>query len=77
MDTQDQFHFYASSVADWAITNETRDLRALLKLMDKFGYSYNLFLVPLPSSAAYKIKRYEPEVEGTVWLGFFETKGKK
>ena len=83
MDTQEeinpqgQFHFYASSIADWATTNETRDLRALLKIMDKFGYSYNLFLVPLPSSATYKINCYEPEVEGAVWLGFFEAKGKK
>jgi hypothetical protein len=83
MDTQDetnpqgQFHFYASSIADWATTNETRDLRALLKLMDKFGYDYNLFFVPVPSKTSYKIKRYEPEVEGAMWLGQFEVKGKK
>jgi hypothetical protein len=83
MDTQDetnpqgQFHFYASSIADWATTNETRDLRALLKIMDKFGYDYNLFFVPVPFKSSYKIKRYEPEVEGAIWLGQFEVKGKK
>jgi hypothetical protein len=74
---QDQFHFYASSIADWRTTNETRDLRALLKIMDKFGYDYNLFFVPLPPASSYKIKRYAPEVEGAIWLGGFEVKGKK
>ena len=71
-------HFYASSVADWVVTNDTRDLRELLKMMDKFGYPYNLFLVPLPHTANYEIKMYQPQVEGTQWLGYFETKkGKK
>ena len=71
-------HFYASSVADWVTTNDTRDLRELLKMMDKFGYPYNLFLVPLPHTANYEIKMYQPQVEGAQWLGFFETtKGKK
>lgn len=65
-------HFYASSVADWATTNDTRDLRALIKLMDKFGYSYNLFLVPLPFNAAYDIRAYEPKVEGAQWLGYYK-----
>ena len=74
----DNAHFYASSVADWVTTNDTRDLRELLKMMDKFGYPYNLFLVPLPHTANYEIRRYQPQVEGTQWLGFFETKrGKK
>lgn len=77
MNPQNEFHFYASSVADWATTNEARDLRALIKMMDKLGYPYSLFYVPLPSDAAYKIKRYEPEVEGIIWLGNFEPKAKK
>lgn len=64
-------HFYASSVAQWATTNDTRDLRALLKLMDKDGYGYNLFLVPVKHSEAYEINRYQPQVEGTQWLGYF------
>jgi hypothetical protein len=68
------FHFFASSVADWATTNDKRDLRALLKMMDKFGYAYNLFLVPGAHDADYEIKVYRPQVEGTQLLGFFETK---
>ena len=77
MKEENTFHFYASSVADWATTTGTRDLRSLLKLMDKFGYSYNLFLVPVAHDAPYEIKAFQPQVEGAQWLGFFEVKGKK
>ena len=74
----DNAHFYASSVADWVTTNDKRDLRELLKMMDGFGYPYNLFLVPVAHDANYEIKMYQPQVEGTKWLGYFETKkGKK
>jgi hypothetical protein len=71
-----QQHFYASSVAKWATTNDKRDLRQLLRLMDKDGYAYNLFLVPLEHTASYEIRMYQPQVEGTQWLGFFTAKGK-
>jgi hypothetical protein len=70
-------HFYASSAAQWATTTNERDLRQLLKLMDRDGFSYNLFLVPVAHDAMYNIKRYEPQVDGTQWLGFFEVKGRK
>jgi len=75
MNELENTHFYASSAAQWATTNETRDLRDLLKLMDKDGHSYTLFLVPLHHSASYEIKRYEPQVKGAQWLGFYEPKG--
>jgi len=65
-------HFLAASVHDWATTTDARDLRDLLKLMDKLGYGFNLFLVPLPHDTAYEISFYQPQVEGTQWLGFFE-----
>ena len=71
-----QQHFYASSAAQWATTNDKRDLRQLLRLMDKDGYAYNLFLVPLAHDSTYEIRMYQPQVEGTQWLGFFE-KAKK
>ena len=71
-------HFYASSVAAWVTTTPERDLRQLIKHMERDGFSYNLFLVPLPHTANYEIKMYQPQVEGTKWLGYFETtKGKK
>jgi len=74
--TEPQQHFYASSVAQWATTNDKRDLRQLLKLMDKDGYPYNLFLVPVPHTESYSINFYQPQVEGTQWLGFFEGESK-
>lgn len=69
-------HFYASSVYTWMTTSDTRDLRQLLQLMDKEGETYNLYLVPLPHTEDYDIKRYQPQVEGTEWLGTFAKKGK-
>lgn len=75
-ETQANQHFFAASVHDWAKTTPDRDLRALMKLMDKFGYGYNLFLVPLPHDEPYEINFFQPQVEGTQWLGFFDKKGK-
>ena len=73
----DNKHFYASSAFTWITTTAERNLQQLIKHMDKEGYTYNLFLVPLPHTATYEIKHYQPQVEGTVWLGTFEKKGKR
>ena len=70
-------HFYASSAFTWITTTAERNLQQLIKHMDKEGYTYNLFLVPLPHDATYEIKHYQPQVEGTQWLGTFEKKGKR
>ena len=71
------FHFYASSVAQWATTIDARDLPALLALMDKDGYTYALFLVPVSHTTGYEIKMYQPQVEGTEYLGTFTLPKKK
>jgi hypothetical protein len=71
------FHFYASSVAQWATTTDKRDLPALLDLMNKDGYTYNLFRVPGKHDATYSIKMYQPQVEGVEWLGTFTAPKKK
>jgi hypothetical protein len=70
-------HFYASSVCTWITTNEKRNLVQLLKHMEKEGYPYSLYLVPVPHDAPYEIKMYQPQVEGTQWVGFFEPKAKR
>jgi hypothetical protein len=72
-------HFYASSVAQWATTTDTRDLPALLELMEKDGHTYNLYMVPGPHDAEYEIKMYQPQVKGAEWLGTFTLpkKGRK
>jgi len=74
--TEQPHHFFASSVAQWATTNDKRDLRQLLKLMDKDGYPYNLFLVPGSHEALYDIKMYQPQVADAQWLGFYQVKEK-
>jgi hypothetical protein len=77
-ETQAKQHFFAASVYDWALSTPERDLPALMKLMEKLGHGYNLFLVPLPHDTPYDINFFQPQVEGAQWLGFFEVKkGKK
>ena len=68
-ETKDEFHFYASSQFEW---NTDADLKSLLKRMDKDPHPYNLFYIPLPASAAYKISMYSPQVEGVVFLGQYQ-----
>lgn len=71
-------HFFASSVATWATTNDQRDLRDLIKLMDAEKLSYSLWLVPGNQDAPYEIKMYAPQVEGAIHLDFFDfCKGRK
>ena len=72
-------HFFASSSATWATTNNERDLQALLKLMDKEKLAYNLYLVPCKHDTEYEINWFAPQVEGTMHLGTFTFKqgGKK
>lgn len=69
-------HFFASSVATWVTTTPERTLGDLIKYMERDGYPFNLFHVPQPWDSSYKIERYQPQVEGTQWLGFFEGESK-
>ena len=70
----DNCHFFASSFCTYITTTEKRDLRQLIKHMDKEGYAYNLYLVPVPHTQEYEINLFQPQVEGTQWLGFFDKK---
>ena len=70
------FHFYAANVGMWATTSESRDLPALIKLMEADKMTYFLYYVPLPETADYKIRFYQPEAEGAVYMGTFEPKTK-
>lgn len=69
-------HFFAASTSDWATTTPDRDLPALIKLMESMGRGFNLFLVPLPHDVNYDIRFFQPQVEGTQWLGYFKGEGK-
>ena len=69
-------HFFASSAATWGVTTPERTLSDLLKLMEKEGYPFNLFHVPVAYDTDYEIKFYQPQVEGTVYLGIFQGESK-
>jgi len=71
-ETQARQHFFAASVAMWAITTPERGLRELLRMMEEDGHGFNLFLVPLPHDVNYSIAFYQPQVEGAQWLGYFD-----
>lgn len=69
-------HFFAASAFDWAQTTPERDLREVMYIMEKYNHSYNLYLVPVPHDTPYEINFYQPQVEGTQWLGYFEVNKK-
>ena len=69
-------HFFASSATTWGITAPERTLSDLLELMEKEGHPFNLFYVPAAYDADYEIHWYQPQVEGTVYLGIFQGESK-
>jgi len=77
MTQPETFHFFAASFCTWAHMNDTRDLPALIDLMNAEGYPYNLFMVPVHHAVPYEINFYQPQVEGTIHIGTFEPKKKR
>lgn len=69
-------HFFAASIVTWAQTTDTRTLPDLIRLMEKEGHGFNLFLVPKAWDSEYEISFYQPQVDGTQWLGYFEGESK-
>jgi len=43
--------------------------------MEKEGNPFNLFYVPVSHDTAYEINFYQPQVKGTLYLGFFAPDG--
>lgn len=65
-------HFFASSLGEWRTGDNLEDLIAAMK---KGGMDFNLYCVPVPKDAEYKISNYAPVVEGTVFLGYWGYEG--
>lgn len=61
-------HFFASSAASWTASENLDDV---LNYMKKDGYPFNLWKVPLPADADYKISNYAPQVDGCTFIGFW------
>ncbi|NBQ17181.1 hypothetical protein EBU24_02605 [bacterium] len=67
-DGQD-FHFFASSFAEW---RADEDVRVVIKYMEKQKIPYNLWMIPLDNQTGYEINYYQPQVEGAVYLGHYK-----
>ena len=63
-----KFHFYASSIGEWAVNT---DVEALVKRMKTGRLNFNLWKVPGDITAEYPINQYAPDVEGRVYLGVY------
>lgn len=61
-------HFFASSAAQWRSSYDLGDLIARMKTA---GLPFNVYMVPGPESADYRIEWFAPQVEGTTWLVFY------
>ena len=78
MNTVDRFievphHFYASSFCTW---KTDPDMRNVVNHMEKEGYEYTLWYVPVDDKASYEIKYYAPQVDGSFVVGTFTPKKK-
>lgn len=74
---KEQFHFFASSVFDWALTSDKRDLAGLIDIMTRFGNDFTVWMVPCSHDAHYNIEWYAPQVQGSKIVGRFVVPQKK
>jgi hypothetical protein len=61
-------HFYVSSAATWMVGYDVADLIRQMRLE---GLCFNLWIVPGPKNAPYKIEMFAPQVEGAVCIAFY------
>ena len=64
-----KFHFMATSVAEWKVDT---DIRNIIQYMQKQKFfPYNIFYIPLDIEEPYEIEYYTPQVESAIYLGTF------
>lgn len=63
MDTS--FHYFVTSVGRWAVGTNRKELEQSFR---RDGLEFNIWKVPGPLDAAYKIQRFCPMVEGAEFL---------
>lgn len=67
-------HYFASNAFEWRTSS---NLEELINTFKKQKVAFNLFYVPLPESAHYKINFYTPQVEGIILLEQYTLKRTK
>jgi hypothetical protein len=58
-------HFFVTSMVRWS---RGYDLAALIAVMKRASYPFNVWLVPGPVNGCYSVEHYVPQVEGAQWL---------
>jgi hypothetical protein len=69
-------HFFLTSAAQWRTTGPDFTLAQAIKAMDKDGYVYSIWAIPLPPDADYDIEYYAPQVEGALFMERVEPRRK-
>ena len=59
--TEQQHHYYASSIADWRVFEYEQAARTT---MEQLGYPFSIWRVELPITAKYSIREYRPDLPG-------------
>jgi len=68
-----QFHFFGSNLAEWKTSDSVADVLAYFK---KTKQGCTLYYVPVPEKSVYSINFFRPVVDGTIFLGAYDSKGK-
>jgi hypothetical protein len=64
-------HFYGSNIGEWKTSD---NLVEVIDWFQKQTLPYSLWMVPLAADAHYQIRRYAPDVDGSILLGTFHKK---
>jgi streptogramin lyase len=72
--SKSKFHFFGASQAEW-FTDESA--ARVIERMETGKRNFSLWYVPAPPEAQYAIDHFEPQVEGRIFLGQYDTKGKR
>jgi len=70
-------HFFVCDACTWITdANIEKAIKRLRKERNAARHnkpkSYNVFVVPLPETTSYDIDMYQPQVDGTQYLGNFD-----
>lgn len=71
---QPVFHFLMTSALTW---HSGTDLQKMMTFMNKEGYGYYIWFVPVGEDQDYEISFFQPQVKGSFVLGFIEPKKRK
>ncbi len=70
---EQEYHFFTSSATNWRTDKSLMKCIERQRLADGGSVKgFNIYKVPLPSDAEYKINNYAPEVKDTEFIHYEE-----